>query len=216
MVSGDKRRRKPQRAQPTGFDEDASSRFAARVLHETGVPGAVVGRYAIWAWVPLQRQAMTKDLDLAVAVQNTPFVRAFLERASLLNRVLTIGGVNARHEATGVNVDFIDRSNREWGDLSALYAEAIAAAYETGLVYSFHDVTLPLAPPEYIVVMKLATQEHDDEKDAKSLLMSDEAQVGIDIVRDIVTRHVPLLRATLERVLREIGHPLAVPAPDLK
>ncbi len=216
MVSGKKSPRSRKFVPPQSwFDVNASSRFAANLLGELEISGAVIGRFAVWAWVPAHKQhLMTKDLDLAVASTDVPKIRTFLESRGMLNRELTIGGVNARHEGAGVNVDFIDRSNREWGDYSLLYAAAIQAAYDEGMYYDFGDVSLPMVPPEYIVLMKIATAERDDERDARNLLLSQTAEIDADDVRAILYRVAPFLRPTFERVLRETGHPQALPPPD--
>ena len=168
------------------FDPEASINFAERVFQEAGIGLAVIGRFAIWGWVDDESQhSMTKDFDVAVARVDMPFLESWIEEQSLPVRHLSIGGLNVKHANSGVNIDFIDRSSKQWGDLSALYSEAIKEALDQGEVFQFGDVELPLVPPEHLVVMKIATLERDDELDASRLLESPTAEVAVETVRDL-------------------------------
>lgn len=190
------------------FDPGPSGRFAAKILRETNVPGAVIGRIAVWYWVPdPSEHAHTKDLDLAIKQQDMVWIRKALTGMS--TRELSIGGINVK--ADDVNVDFIDRSNPQWGDLSSLFSEAVYAAHAKGATVDIGGETLFVTPPEYIATMKIATGESDDEEDAGRLLS---LTPGIDIkqIRDLVSKHLgPVGIGRLEVLLRKEGHPLALP-----
>ena len=49
------------------FDPAASGRLAAKALKDTGVQAAIIGRLAVWNWLPnVSDHAYTKNLDFAV------------------------------------------------------------------------------------------------------------------------------------------------------
>jgi hypothetical protein len=187
-----------------------SARFAARALSESGVVGAVIGRLAVWAWVPEEEQEYTKDLDLAVSRLDMPFVRGWLHKEGLHTRELSIGGVNVSYPEDGVNVDFVDRTSRLYGDLGSLFAGAVQAAVESGLTAQIGDFAFPLAPPEYLIAMKMATGEDDDERDAGRLVAH--ADVDVSAARALLAEHAGVAAmGRFEVLLRRSGHPAAIP-----
>ena len=53
--------------QGPSFDPAASGRLAAKALKDTGVQAAIIGRLAVWNWLPnVSDHAYTKNLDFAV------------------------------------------------------------------------------------------------------------------------------------------------------
>lgn len=203
-----RRRRKPAGIPKYAFSIEASSRFAKRVIDETGVDAVVIGRFAVWGWVAdIKRHAATKDLDLAVQHSEYPYVDAWVNRSGLFCRPLSIGGINVMHGASGVNVDFIDRSSATMGDFSGLFSEAVRQSVAEGYELEWEGVTLTVVVPEYLVAMKMATGEPDDERDVRALVLSEDADVDVDEVRDIIRRWVPGALGRFEHVLRVAGHP---------
>jgi hypothetical protein len=190
------------------FDPGPSGRFAARVLRELGVPGALIGRLAVWAWIPDEGEhAFTKDLDVAVRREDLPRIRAWIEKQGLSARELGIGGVNVRAPETAVNVDFVDRTSPEFGDLGLLFGEAIEAAR---VRVDVGGASLRLVPAEHLLAMKIATGEPDDARDAERLLLH--AGVDVAAARKIVAAHLGALgMGVLEALLRQVGHPDARP-----
>jgi hypothetical protein len=204
------RKRRPRTRLPA-FDPGPSGRFAARLLREANVPGAVIGRMAVWTWLPEESEhAFTKDLDVAVNTESMPFVRAWLATQGLKVRELSIGGVNVSYPNEGVNVDIIDRASRVYGDLSGLFRAAIAAASESGETVEIGDASLNVVPPEHLVAMKLATGEDGDEADAIRLI--EHVDLDVALVRDLVRRHLGVAAiGRMESLLRRLNHPAALP-----
>jgi hypothetical protein len=178
-------------------------------MKETRVKAAVIGRLAIWAWVEDESEhEFTKDLDMAVGRQDNVIIREWLARQGLRTRNLPIGGVNVYYPESHVRVDFIDRSNDAYGDLGALFLDAIQEASARGFAVTIGKAVLPLAPAEHVVVMKLATGEDKDERDAERLLLNVPG-LDVDEVRGLINRFARGLTGRLDAVLRRIGHPAA-------
>jgi len=192
------------------FDPKPSLRFAARALKETGARGALAGRVAVWFWLDDESEhEFTKDVDLAVIRDDMPKVRAWLAASAGRTTELSIGGVNSRHPETGVNVDFIDRTQR--GDFSALFAAAVRAARRKGAkaVPVPGRGRVPVVPAEHLVAMKILTGEYRDRRDVERLILR---IPDLDLVktRRLVKQHLgPVGRNLLEVILREVGHPQA-------
>ncbi|MBM4318536.1 MAG: hypothetical protein FJ125_00900 [Deltaproteobacteria bacterium] len=193
------------------FDPAESGRFACRVLEEAGVPGALIGRLAIWAWVPEESEhPLTKDMDIAVARENMPFIRDWLARHGLRTRELPIGGINVFYPDLHINIDFIERSSPLYGDLSALFSKAIKAAYKLGEIVNAGGADLLVVPPEHLVAMKLATGDDDDEEDAGRVL--ENVDVDVEQIRLLLREHVGIgSLGRFENILRRIGHFAARP-----
>lgn len=208
-MSGE-RRPQPQnhhREVPT-FDPGPSARFAKRALTGARAKGALIGKLAMWAWFedPAEHE-FTKDLDLAVSPEDAVKLRRWLgSRRGAQVRELSIGGVAVREEP--VRLDFIDRSNREWGNLSPLYVEALEEALESKRTARVGGVILPLVSCEHLIAMKIATGERKDERDVERLLRA--APFDVERARRIVSTHLgPAVASRLEVLLREAGHPAA-------
>lgn len=205
----------PERPRPPNgrtipqFDPGPSGRFAREALAGAGVEGALIGRLAVWAWVPDPGEhAFTKDLDIAIRRADLPRLLEWLAARRLPIRTLPIGGVNVADPATGANVDFIDRTSPEWGDLSPLFEEAVASARASGETATVGGVALPLVPAEVLTAMKVATGTRKDREDAARVLRG--VPLSVDRVRRLVAAHAgPAGIGALEDLLREVGHPAA-------
>jgi hypothetical protein len=164
------------------FDPNPSARFGHEVLSEIGADFALIGKVALWALLPPREHELTKDVDFAVRREAIEPLRAALARRGVPARPLAIGGVAVRHGE--IRVDFIDR--RE-GGLASLFEEAITAAKD-GPRADAGGATVPVAPAEYLVALKVVTGEDRDEADAVRILR---ALPGLDLThtRDIVRRH---------------------------
>lgn len=192
------------RTVPT-FDPGPSARLADQALRDTGVTAVVIGRVAVWAWVTSpSEQAYTKDLDFAVARADVPKLRAWATKNGLAVAALPIGGINASDEAAGLSVDFIDRSSGDWGDLSGLFAAAIAAA-QSGARANVGGRELLLVPPSHLVAMKLCSGRGKDDEDARRLLTH--AAVDVAVVRTLLKAHGgPAAQGRFEELLQTMGH----------
>ncbi|MEW5847833.1 MAG: hypothetical protein AB2A00_03425 [Myxococcota bacterium] len=196
------------------FDPAPSGRLARDLLKKARVPAAVVGRLAVWHWIPDESQhAFTKDLDLAVSRAGMIRVREVISGLDLTTSELPIGGVNVSKAQPVINVDFIDRASSEWGDLSGLFTEAVQEAQRNDeLLEVAPHVAFHVVSPEHLTVMKLATGMRKDEEDAVRLL---EHVPDLDIgrVREIVRQHLDATwRGRLEQLLRDAGHRAARPS----
>jgi hypothetical protein len=79
---------------------------------------------------------------------------------------LTIGGFAIRGETA--TVDFVDRHP----EMSALFADAIRAARRNGPRFAVGKQKVPVVPRNFLIAMKIATMEEEDEKDAAALIMT--------------------------------------------
>ncbi len=188
------------------FDPEHSGKFAAEILEKLKLKGALIGRLAVWAWLPVnsEKQAFTKDLDIAVSKSGLFEIRKYFFGRQYEIRELQIGGLNVRYGAN-VNVDFIDRSAIEWSDYSRLFESAIDEAVKSNRTLDVGNKSLLLVSADHLVVLKLATGESKDEDDAKVLL----SQVDVDItaIRTLISKHLgPSGRNRFEIILKDIGH----------
>lgn len=187
------------------FDPNPSGEFAYRILKEAQAKGILIGRIAVWAWLPDSGEhAYTKDLDIAVSRKDLHRIRSAASDKRAKIAELPIGGINISIPDK-INVDFIERSDKS-GDLSPLFEQAIDESIKAGNAVEIGGKKLPLVSVEFLVAMKIATMEKKDEEDAERLLKF--AEVDIKKLRDIVFDHLrPLGPARLENILRETGHP---------
>jgi len=185
------------------FDPVPSAKFACEVLNELKIDGILIGRLAVWMYLPdTSEHAYTKDFDVAVSKKNRLEIAKYLTNRGYEVRELTIGGFNARISEKDVNVDFIDRYSEEVGNLSDLFGDAISQANETVRI---EDTELKIVSVEHLIAMKLATTEKKDEDDAKRLLKEDRTDIGR--LRKITRQFLGNFGiVSLERVLLEIGH----------
>jgi hypothetical protein len=178
-------------------------------MRETRVDAAVIGRLAVWAWVDDESEhEFTKDLDMAVTSQDREAISRWLAAQGLRTRVLSIGGVNVCYPESHVNLDFIDRTSEVYGNLGALFSDAVREALVRDYTVPIGAAVLPLAPAGHVVVMKLATGEDKDERDAERLLQHVEG-LDVDEVRSLINRFAGGLMGRLDAVLRRIGHAAA-------
>ena len=195
------------------FDPRPSGRFAAELLEKTGQKGILIGRLAVWTFLKdAAKHGYTKDLDMAVSKQGCFEIRGYLKDKNVRISNLLIGGINVKHGDNN-NIDFIDRSSREWGDYSSLFDEAVAEAVRNNRTIRLDDTdVLYLVSCEYLIIMKLLTMEKKDEDDAKLLLAS--AKPDITRIRDIISTHpdplvrtrLEIIRIRLEIILRDMNH----------
>ena len=200
MNSGRKRPR-PLAIEP--FDPRPSIRVALELLDAAGIPFALAGRLAVWAWVPADAQEFTKDVDFAVPEQGIEALDRAARARGLKPRALSIGGIAIRDG--GTRVDFIDRRV----DFAALYAEAVDVARREGITTEIEEgVEVPVTPPEHLVAMKLATGDPRDERDVERLLKL--YHVEYSQCRRVVRAHLgPAAANRLDHLGARVGIELA-------
>ena len=203
-MSDDSRHRSSS-ALPT-FDPNPSAKFGSDLLASEGVPFALIGRIAIWALLPEEQHEFTKDVDFAVPLHFREPIRAALVRRNITPRDLPIGGLAVREGE--IKVDFIDR--RE-GGLTGLYEEAIAAASRSSWRTTVSGNEIPVAPPEYLLALKVVAAERKDQDDAIRLLRA-LPELDLRQAREIVFRHGgPGSANLLDTLAREAGRTDARP-----
>jgi hypothetical protein len=187
------------------FNPKESAVFAAKVLNDLKIKCVLIGRLAVWYWIPDPAgHAYTKDLDTAIKKADRQKVIKHLGNLKYNIRELVIGGINVQAESDNINVDFIDRYSVDEGDLSKLFEEAIDSATET---INIKGAELYVISVEHLIAMKISTFEIKDDEDARNLLEYD--FVDIKKLREIVDRNISPTRVRLEQMLREVGHPMA-------
>ncbi len=197
------------------FDPGPSGAFAREALDAAQVTGVLIGRLAVWSWLADEaRHRFTKDLDLAIAPADLPAVCAWLEARGVQAHDLPMGGVAVRlpvADAGGpsVCVDFITRSNPEWGDFGLLMAELIADAVASGHTVRVGGTTLPVASPTYLALSKLVAGRDKDLEDLSDLLREAEVDVAALRTKLSTTPTLAVLRSRFEELLERVGHPLA-------
>lgn len=198
-----------------GFNPAPSGKFARRVLHELGIKGALIGRMAVWSWIPDEGQHQyTKDVDIAVRQEDLVKIKEWIYKQNLPSRELIIGGINVYDPNSNINVDFIDRASPLMGDFSVLFSEAIRFAKKTVSIGS-KSIKFPVVSQEYLIAMKLVTGEQDDHRDIVRLLQY--SNPDIKKTRDVVKRHLgPIGQSLLEQILIQTNHPLAIEKKDYK
>jgi hypothetical protein len=200
----DKDRKKNGLALPT-FNPKESAVFTAKVLNDLKIKCVLIGRLAVWYWIPdPANHAYTKDLDAAIKKADRQKIIKHLIDLKFNVRELMIGGINVQDETDNINVDFIDRYSVDEGDLSKLFEEAIDSATE---IINIGGAELYVISAEHLIAMKISTFERKDEEDVKNLLEYD--FVDIKRLREIVDRNISPIRVKLEQMLREVGHPMA-------
>ena len=215
-MSGDSENKTPPKPiQIPAFDPRNSGEFAARVLAKVGVDGVLIGRLAIWAWVPDSgKHRFTKDVDLAVLPAELADLRATVRAEKLATRELPIGGFAVRlpnpidpaDEAGEIRVDFIDRTNLEWGDFGDVVAAAILDARQTGQRARLGRAELLVVSPSWLVILKLLSGRGKDDEDIKDLLRM--VDVDVPFIRTQFQRFTNLagLRTRFEEALVAMGH----------
>jgi hypothetical protein len=145
-------------------------------------------------------------VDFAVPLRFCEPLRAALARRKITARDLPIGGLGVRDGE--IKVDFIDR--RE-GGLNRLFEETIEAAVRSGPRARVAGLEIPVAPPEYLLALKVVAADRKDQDDALRLLR---ALPDLDLhrAREIVFRHGgPGSANLLDALARLAGRPDARP-----
>jgi hypothetical protein len=195
------RYRKIERRHFVTTDPIASLRAGVRLATKAGVPFALIGRLAVWFYVPPEGQQLTKDADLAVPHGRLEPLVALAREKGYKVHALGIGGYGL--SAPGVVVDYIDRHP----ELADLYADAVAAARARRLRAKVGNMAIPVVPIPYLIAMKLVSHEPKDERDVQELLPFVSANDYAD-VRKLVRRYLGYGSTTyLDFIARSIGHP---------
>lgn len=197
------------------YDPGPSGQFAAQVLATAGVRGALIGRLAVWAWLPDSGDhKYTKDVDIAVAPADLPTICACLQRMGIVAHNLPIGGVAVRLPAPDgsqawaqqVRVDFIARNDEELGDLGSAVAQAVAQAVARDVRAAIGTAQLWVVNAEWLVPLKLVAGREKDDEDVRDLIRS--SGLDVDEVRRNLRTH-PLLLGQVgrfEQLLIRLGH----------
>jgi len=182
------------------FDLRASAEFAAGMLAKAKVRYALIGRVAVWTWVPAREQLLTKDIDFAVPSMDLPKLRRALAETHTKAVPLRIGGLAVRRGK--VRVDFIDRHVDGFGPV---FEEAVRAARSANNVADVEGVRLAVVPPEHLIVMKMIPATDKDEDDVVRLLRSRD-DLDYRSVRRLVRKHAGAATANrLDHLARKAG-----------
>lgn len=201
MTTG-RRRRFPV----TAFEPAASAVFASRVLGQARVPYALIGRVAVWTWLPPREQGPTKDVDFAVPEAAIPRIRQALALENARPVPLRIGGLSV--DLGNVCVDFIDRHVDGFGPL---FVEAVRAARRAKNVADIGGIEVPIVPPEYLIVMKMIPAADKDEDDVVRLLRA-LPKLSYRFLRALVHKHTgPATASRLDELARKAGRKDAPP-----
>ena len=184
----------------TAFDPEPGARLAKELLESIKAPFAVIGRIAVWAYLPPGEQEFTKDIDLAVPREFIASVEEQLKKRNIAYRPLTIGGIGTTDKE--ILIDFIDRRQFHRN----LFRDAIEQAQNQRHTIQIGTVTLPLVPVEYLVALKMVSGEPKDDNDVKRLL--EYAELDYKKSREIVMNHLgPATADRLDVFAREVGRP---------
>jgi len=191
------------------FDPDPSGKFAYKILAAANVRGVLIGRLAVWSWLPdVSTHVFTKDLDIAVRKDSLPSLLKELNKTGAKITTLSIGGVNAWIEDAAINVDFIDRSDKSWGDLSSLFEDAINEAIQEERFVLVGEHELPLVSSEFLTTMKVATGISKDEQDVENLIRY--AEINVTKTRELILKYLGSSAiGRFEEILYKIGHPMS-------
>ncbi len=196
----------PGRRNLPEFNPGPSGELVSEIFRELGVSGALIGRLAVWAWLPeTADHAFTKDLDVAVSGASLYDIRRFASGKPFKTADLPIGGINISSPEDNINVDFIDRSADDFGDFSALFEAAVEEAAASGRTVAVGENVIPLVSAEHLIAMKMVAHTKKDEEDIKKLLKT--VEVDVRTLREVTARFLgPLGRSYLETLLGSVGH----------
>jgi len=197
------------------YDPAPSGDFAAQALTGAGVTGVLIGRLAVWSWLTRgDTHRFTKDVDIAVAQAELPAVRAWLRAHDIQGLELPIGGVAVRladpggteDQAKTIRVDFIDRTNPEYGDFGDVVTAAVADARQRNQSVRIGKSELLVVSPTYLVLLKLIAGRGKDDDDIEDLLR--QAEVDVGFLRKTMAAHPKLaaFRSRFEDKLMRMGH----------
>lgn len=188
------------------FDPRRSAEVASELLARTAAPHALIGRLAVWAYVPVAEQQMTKDIDFAVPAARIADLEAAARSTGLEVRPLRIGGIAAR-SAEGVRIDFIHRAA---DGVAPLFEDAIAGAPASGVDVTIGSVRIAVVGIEHLLAMKLVSGEPKDDQDARTLLRRPD--LDYPRARALVARFLgPVVAGRLDAVARDVGRPEVAP-----
>ena len=136
------------------------------MLSKAKVRFAIVGGIALWHYLPASLQRFTRDVDFAIPYGKRKALAATIVASGYRPRLLSIGGLAIRQG--GLSIDFVDRHP----ELSALFEDAIDAAYRRGPKLRIGGQKAPVVPKNYLVALKLASGERRDERDVQALLFT--------------------------------------------
>lgn len=190
------------------FDLVRSLRFAQRILDELDIPYVLIGRYAVWSWVSEETEhELTKDIDFAVKREDLPLIERKLEEETIKLRFLPIGGINVHYPDEKINVDFIDRTSKKYGDLGLLYSDAIDYSEE---IIDIEGMDVPLISAEHLIAIKIASARRKDEDDVMRMMEYPEEEIDVSMIRDLLREYVGVAAmGRFEMILEEVGHPEA-------
>ncbi|MGD0093592.1 MAG: hypothetical protein ABSE73_27095 [Planctomycetota bacterium] len=198
MVSPEKR------MQTSGLlraDPIQSAAVGAAVAEEAHVPYALIGALAVWSYVPLKAQRLTKDADLAVPYGHRPALMQAAKARGLKAHLLSIGGCGLARR--GIAVDLIDRHP----ELAELFSNAVRAARASRRRVKIGSHSVPVVPLPYLAAMKLVTHESKDERDVEELLKVYPIR-KYGQIRKLVRAELGYPSAMyLDTIARRIGHP---------
>ena len=184
----------------TPFDPEPVAKLAKELLESIKAPYAIIGRIAVWAYLPPEQQEFTKDLDLAVPLESIALIEEQLKKRNIAYRPLVIGGIGTTDQK--IHIDFIDR--RQY--YQKLFHEAIEATHKQQHTINIGTVKMPLIPVEFLIALKMVSGEPKDDNDVKRLL--EYADLDYKKSRDIVIKHLgPATANRLDVFARETGRP---------
>lgn len=184
----------------TPFDPEPAAKLAKELLESIKAPFAVIGRIAVWAYLPPEQQEFTKDIDLAVPMEYIALIEDQLKKRNIAYRPLVIGGIGTTDKK--IHIDFIDRRQYH----QELFHEAIEATHKQQHTINIGSVKVPLIPVEFLIALKMVSGEPKDDNDVKRLL--EHAELDYKKSRDIVMKHLgPATANRLDVFAREVGRP---------
>ncbi len=182
------------------FDPKVSLAAGVRVLKAASVPFALIGRVAVWTYVPASGQQFTKDVDFAVPYGYSDAIASSAREAGYRVSELSIGGVGVSGQ--GVVVDMVHRHPHA----AELFADAVTAAQEGDERVDAEGEPVPVVPKMHLIAMKLIPHEEKDERDAQELLKTVSAEEYRE-ARRLVEKHLGYLGvAHMDALARRIGH----------
>ncbi len=182
------------------FDPKPSAAAGAGILKAAGVPFALVGRVAVWMYVPPGGQQFTKDVDLAIPHGYDGAVVEAAREAGYSTSELTIGGVGI--SGHGVSVDAIHRHPHA----ARLFTDAVKAAQDGDERRDVEGHVVPVVPKDYLLAMKLIPHEEKDDRDAQELLKTMSAE-EYRAARRLVEEYLGFQGTEhLDAIARRLGH----------
>jgi hypothetical protein len=181
------------------FDSTESFKLGLALLKEARVPYALIGRLAVWHYVPVEGQQYTKDVDFAVPYGATDVLPALARKRRLKVMALDIGGYGFK--GPGVALDVIDRRL----DLATLFADAVREAQRAPRA-RIAGRAVPIVSRNLLIVMKLVVLDARNERDVEELLKVT-PPAEYPRLRELARRYLGVAGAyRLDHIARRIGH----------